>query len=230
MEGSYTHAPNPPHTHTASIPSLRTLLPVLLVKSCFYLAKYSWCRYSEWKEAVQLKKQQESEATKQQQDEESDKEEVVEEKITEEKHVRRRSGRRSNQNQNHVRPNQTCQNDQLDTQDEVYESGGYEDQLEAIMNDLEDDSFESKSKKLPKIPPPHEQNDKTNSEAPPSSKAPSKTNSEAPPSRIKQTKTVENIGTNDRKMSEKASKSERDSLATISSAANNTEDQLRYVH
>ena len=104
---THTHT-HSPHMHTASIP------------------------YSEWKETIHLK-QQDSQPSEQQ--DESDKESEEDDKI-EEKPIRRRSGRKTYQNQ--LRQNEVHQKDQADTgesnkisatDEEVYELGSYEDRL-----------------------------------------------------------------------------------------------------
>ncbi len=216
---SLTHSHT--HTHTASIPSLRTLLPVVLLKSCFSLAQYSWFRYSEWKEtAQQLKQQQQqqqAEANKQQQQkEENSEKESSEEESTQEKRIKRRSGRKStNEHQRHDQSNQVCQDDQVDTVNNVYESGGYEDQLEAIMNDLEDDSYESKPKKSPKI----------------RDEQVSLTHSKTPNITVKKktVKPVENIGATSQKTSMKELELKQGSLNASNTTVDNTgEKQCRY--
>ncbi len=130
----------------------------MLLKSCLSLAKFSWAKYSEWKETIHLK-QQDSQPSSEQQ-EEGDKESKEDEKMGE-KQIKRRSGRKTYQNQ--LRQNEVHQKDRVNTGEsnrinatsgEVYESGSYEDQLEAVMNDLEDDGYKATSQKSSKITTP----------------------------------------------------------------------------
>ena len=130
----------------------------MLLKSCLSLAKFSWAKYSEWKETIHLK-QQDSQPSSEQQ-EEGDKESKEDEKMGE-KQIKRRSGRKTYQNQ--LRQNEVHQKDRVNTGEsnrinatsgEVYESGSYEDQLEAVMNDLEDDGYKAMSQKSSKITTP----------------------------------------------------------------------------
>ena len=168
--------------------------------------------YSEWKEAIHLK-QQDSQPSEQQ--DESDKESEEDDKI-EEKSIRRRSGRKTYQNQ--LRQNEVHQKDQADTgesnkisatDEEVYESGSYEDQLEAVMNDLDDDSYKTASKKSSKLAAPQSSGNKTLGR-----------NREG----TTEVETVENIGAGQRAngKTHKNSKLEHESLAT-----NDSEDQCR---
>ena len=184
----------------------------MLLKSCLSLAKLCWAKYSEWKETIHLK-QQDSQPSEQQ--DEDDKESEEDDKI-EEKPIRRRSGRKTYQNQ--LRQNDVHQKDQADTgesnkisatDEEVYESGSYEDQLEAVINDLDDDSYKTASKKSSKLAVPQSSGNKTLGR-----------NREG----TTEVETVENIGAGQRAngKTHKNSKLEHKSLAT-----NDSEDQYR---
>ena len=163
------------HTHTpASIPSLRKLLPVVLVKASLSLARYCWSLYTHWRE-THPQKSKEPEQPKQEEAEEKESEDEVVEKSV----PRRRSGRKRVQGDHAERKveGHTDEKDKgyvegtvvdhsevkghaeakVEGQDEtsnggvavneMYDSGSYEDQLEAIMNDIDDDDYSGRTKK-----------------------------------------------------------------------------------
>ena len=147
---------------------------MVLAKASLSLARYFWSLYTHWRE-THSQKSKESERPKQEETEEEESEnEAVEKSVPRRRSGRKRvqgdhternveghtDGKDKGQMEGGVADHSDVKGHaevKVEGQDEtsnsgvasneIYDSGGYEDQLEAIMNDLDNDDYSGRTKK-----------------------------------------------------------------------------------